>query len=334
MITDPVTHMVELENVSVFISDLPLIDPQALIPLLDEALRNEIGNLLLIGSEFSGSVLALIFAASKTPEKLRVIAVKTPGLSSIDQSAAIQDIAILTGGVAKIKAAEDMLEKVSIADLGHARKARAGYDFVSIVGGKGDAHKLRNHISGLKGALNIEVEHNAHKRIQERIGKLMGGAATLYITGISPSEITVKTELATRTVSTLQAALREGVLPGGGVALLNCRPALLKKMHSCTEADERAAYQILIKALEAPIRALLENAGLDASDVMADIRMAGPGFGYDVMAGKIVKMTESGIYDVTTATKGAVRAAISGASLALTTDVLLHRRTMVESMEP
>ena len=215
----------------------------------------------MIGSEFSGSVLALIFAASKNPEKLRVIAVKTPGIALPDQAAALNDIAVLTGGVAKVKAAEDLLEKVRMADLGHARKARAGYDFFSILGGKGDARKLRDHISGLKGALNIEADHNTHKRIQERIGKLMGGAATLFVPGISPSEVTVKTELATRTVSTLQAALREGVVPGGGVALLNCRPALLKKMHTCTEADERAAYQILIKALEAPTRALLKMPG-------------------------------------------------------------------------
>jgi chaperonin GroEL len=334
MITDPVTHMVEMENVSIFISDLAMVEPQALIPLLDAALQNSIGNLLLIGTEYSGSVLGLIFAANKHPEKLKVIAVKTPGLTTTDQADAMQDMAVLTGGIPRFKAASDTLEKASLADFGHARKARAGYEFFSFIGGKGDARRLRSHIATLQASLKVEEEYNAHKKILERIGKLMGGASTLYVPGSTETEDKAKRELAERTTSTVQAALRDGVVPGGGVALLDCRPMLRKKLHESVDPDERAAYQILIKAMEAPTRALLANAGLDPSEVMAEIRLAGPGFGYDVMEGKIVKMGEAGILDVAAATLGAVRAAISGAALALTTDVLVHRRKLVETTEP
>jgi chaperonin GroEL len=128
--------------------------------------------------------------------------------------------------------------------------------------------------------------------------------------------------------------LREGVVPGGGVAFLDCRDVLRKRLPESNEPEELAAYQILIKALEVPTRIIISNSGMDDNEVMAEIRQAGPGFGYDVQAGKVVKMAESGIFDVYTAVKSAVRSAVSGAGLALTTDVIVHRRKVIESMEP
>lgn len=334
MITDPVKHYSELENVSIFISDLAMNDPQSLIPLLDAAMQKGIGNLLLIGTEYSGSTLALIFAANKNPERFKVAAVKSPGITSIDQTAAMQDIAILTGGKALIRAAGYTLEEASLEDLGKARKIRAGYDFFSIIGGKGDARKLREHITALKVAVEVDEEYNAHKKIQERLGKLIGGAATLYVPGATETELNAKKELAERSANTIKAAMREGVVPGGGVALLGCQKVLREKLHKAVDEDERAAYRILHKAMEAPIRALLDNAGVEISDIMAEVRIAGPGCGYDLITEKIVKVNEVGILDVASAVKSAVRASVSGAALLLTTDVLIHRRKPPETVEP
>ncbi len=334
MVTDPIKHMVELENVSVFISDLAMNDPQALIPLLDTALKNEVKDLLLIGTDYSGPTLALIFAANKSPEKLRVVAEKTPGLSSIDQATAMQDFAVLTGGKALVKAAGNKLDEANLDYLGKARKARAGYDFFSIIGGKGDARQLREHLASLKNAVENQKESYERKKLQERLGKLMGGAATLYVPGSTETEITAKKELAERCANTVRAALREGVVPGGGVALLNCRQPLRDRMTKAVDEDEKAAYRILVRAMEAPIRALLDNSGEVVDEVMAEIRLAGAGFGFDVMTRRIANMSEVGIYDVAAAVKCAVGAAVSGAALALTTDVLLHRRKVQQTFEP
>jgi chaperonin GroEL len=334
MVTDPAKHYVELENASIFISNLSMTDPQALIPLLDDAILKNTGNLLLIASEYSAIVLGLIFAANKNPEKLKVVAVKAPGNNIIEQAAVLEDMAILTGGKAWVEAAGDKLVDARAESFGKARKIRAGFDFFSIIGGKGDPRKLREHINKLKGSVDVEEDYLAHKRLQERVGKFMGGAATLYVPGINEWEIKAKKELAERSANTIKAALREGVVPGGGVALLNCQAVLRNNLNKAVDENEIAAYKMLIKAVEAPIKALVYNAGADVSDALAEVRRAGPGFGYDVMTGKVVNMAAVGILDVTTAVKTAVQSSVSGAALALTTDVLIHRRNLPESFEP
>jgi chaperonin GroEL len=334
MITDPVSQKVELENVAVLISNLNLDDPQSLLPIFESVLQADIHSMLIFGGEFSGTVIGLLMAANKDPSKFRVIGVKTLGVSLIDQTAAMQDLAVLTGGQPRVKAAGDTLNGLTFNDLGQARKVRAGYHYVSLFGGKGDPRQLRAHLTSLRAAFNREEDLDQRKKIQQRIGKLMGGSAILWIGAATETEITYRQELAERTADAVRAALREGVLPGGGVALLACRPVLREKFHQSTEPDERAAYQILIKTMEAPIRAILTNAGLDASDVMAELRLAGDNRGYNVMTGKIVNMMEAGIFDVAAVVKSALRGAISSAALALTTDILIHHKKPVQALEP
>jgi chaperonin GroEL len=334
MITDPVSQKVELENVAVLISNLSIDDPQSLLPIFESVLQADIHSMLIFGSEFSGTVIGLLMAANKDPSKFRVIGVKTLGVSLIDQTAAMQDLAVLTGGQPRVKAAGDTLNGLTFIDLGQVRKVRAGYHYVSLFGGKGDPRQLRAHLTSLHAAFDREEDLDQRKKIQKRIGKLMGGSATLWIGAATETEITYRQELAERTADAVRAALREGVLPGGGVALLACRPVLSEKFHQSTEPDERAAYQILIKTMEAPIRAILTNAGLDASDVMAELRLAGDNRGYNVMTGKIVNMMEAGIFDVAAVVKSALRGAISSAALALTTDILIHHKKPVQALEP
>ena len=334
MITDPVSQKVELENVAVLISNLSIDDPQSLLPIFESVLQADIHSMLIFGSEFSGTVIGLLMAANKDPSKFRVIGVKTLGVSLIDQTAAMQDLAVLTGGQPRVKAAGDTLNGLTFNDLGQVRKVRAGYHYVSLFGGKGDPRQLRAHLTSLRAAFDREEDLDQRKKIQKRIGKLMGGSATLWIGAATETEITYRQELAERTADAVRAALREGVLPGGGIALLACRPVLREKFHQSTEPDERAAYQILIKTMEAPIRAILTNAGLDASDVMAELRLAGDNRGYNVMTGKIVNMMEAGIFDVAAVVKSALRGAISSAALALTTDILIHHKKPVQALEP
>jgi len=160
----------------------------------------------------------------------------------------------------------------------------------------------------------------------------MGGSATLWVGGATELEINARKELAQRTSDALRGAITDGVLPGGGVSLLACRPALQEMLDQSTDPDERAAYRILIKALEEPIRTILTNAGYDASEVMAEIKRAEAGYGFDVRSGQIVDIAKAGIFDAASVQKAAVHSAVASAALALTIDVLIHRKTPKESL--
>ena len=156
----------------------------------------------------------------------------------------------------------------------------------------------------------------------------------MWVGAVTKLEIEARKEMAKRTAEALRGAVREGVLPGGGVSLLACRPALQQRLDQSADSDERAAYRILLKAMEAPIRAILTNAGYDASEVMAEIRLAGQGHGFDVLSRQVVDMAEAGIWDAAAVLKAAVRGAVAGAALALTTDVLIHHKEPPQSVEP
>jgi chaperonin GroEL len=210
--------------------------------------------------------------------------------------------------------------------LGHARRAWANRSYFGIVGGKGDPRALRKHIVNLRVAFSQAEDPAVRKKLRERIGKLMGGSATLWVGAASELEITARKELAQRTADALRGAIMEGVLAGGGVSLLACRPVLQRALDQSTDADERAAYRILTKAMTEPIRTIIANAGYDASEIMAETKRAEPGHGFDVRSGQIVDMAQAGIFDAASVQAEAVRSAVAGAALALTVDVLVHRR--------
>src|SRR6185369_16388080 len=135
-------------------------------------------------------------------------------------------------------------------------------------------------------------------KLQQRIGKLIGGSATLYIGGATELELNARKELAERTAQTLRGAVLEGVLPGGGAALLACRPLLQVQLDRSNSTDERAAYRILLRAIEEPVRTLLSNAGYEASEILGQINRAGPGYGFDLNSRQVVDMAQAGIFDV------------------------------------
>jgi chaperonin GroEL len=184
---------------------------------------------------------------------------------------------------------------------------------------------LRQHIATLRTAFAKNNELEVRKRLRQRIGKLLGGSAVLRIGHPSPLTVQIYKELAERTAEAKRGAMHNGVLPGGGVALLACKALLLDQCHQAEDLDQIAAYRILVKAVESPIRALLENAGEEPFEILSQIAAAGPGCGYDVVRRKIVNMAEAGIVDSAAVIREAVCRAIDGAALALTVDVLVHR---------
>lgn len=332
MIADEVKLETQLGPSAILISDFEIDDPHQLVPLLELAIGAEIGALLIVASRLSESALGLLI--NQDAAKLRAIAVKTPGLGADEQAAALQDLAILTGGRPLLTAAGDALSGLKVEDLGGARRAWANRHFFGVVGGGGDPRALRAHIAHLRGAFGRIEDSEARDKLRERIGRLLGGAATLFVGGATEAEIIARQELAQRTADALRGAIAGGVVPGGGIALLACRSALRRLLERSTDPDQRAAYDILLAALEVPARTLLSNGGYDAAEILADIGRAGPGYGFDIVSGQIVDMAAAGIFDAVTVQQAAVRGAVMSAALALTIDVLLHHRKRETAYAP
>lgn len=330
-----------IDNAHILISDLEIEEPQQLIPLLNLAVRNNIKEVLLISSTLSERAMAILLA-KPNQERVRVAAVKTPGFSIDQQRDALEDLAVLTGGRAFIKVAGDTLENVRLEDLGRARRAWADREYFGIIGGRGNPRAIRQHIGVLRQALRSATtpltpgtygaDGPDRKRMNERLGKLTGGSATLIVGGGSPIDIEERVELAKRTADAMRGALREGVVAGGGVALLKCRDALRACLHGTEDTDARAAYSIMLQALEEPFRTIVDNAGLLPGKALAEAEALGADCGYDVLARSVVSMPEAGIFDSVTVVKGAVRSAIAGAALALSTEAIIHRKNPPEGL--
>ena len=323
MISDREKMRTVFENAAILISDLVISEPQALFPVLEMALRNEVKSLIIVAGKLSDATIGFLLTNRK-PEQFQVAAVTTPDYGKDPQAAALQDMAILTGGRAFLTATGDTFNQIRLEDLGKARRAWADLRNFGIIGGKGDPKALRRHIHTLQKTYAHIDDPATKERLLLRLGKLMGGSATLWVGADTEMAVERRVELAKRTAAAMRLALEDGVIPGAGVALLACRQALRERLAQAVETDERAAYEILIKAAEAPIRTIASNAKYDASDVMADLRLAGSGHGLDVVRDKIVNVEESGIYDPAGVVKAALFGAVKTAGLALTVDVVVH----------
>jgi chaperonin GroEL len=313
-----------LENPAVLITDLDIEDPRDLMPVLALAIEANLGSLLIVARKIGDSGLSLL-ASPRAQERLKMLAVKTPSPPGDAQAAVMQDLVMLAGGRFFTKATGDSIRRVKLEDLGRVRSAWATRFRWGIAGGQGDPRRLREHLANLRSAFERDTDSKTRKALQERIGKLMGGSALLYIGALTEMDLEARKELAQRTADAMRAAMRDGVVPGGGVALLSCCPALRERLEQSTELEERAAYRILLRGMEAPIRTIVGNAGFDPSVVMSEVGQAGPGHGFDVVNGQVVRMAEAGIYDAAAVHKSAVHSAVGGAALALTTDVVVHR---------
>lgn len=325
MIVEPPAVRIELENPAILVTDLRISQPEQLLPVLTCALQHDMRRLMIIAREMSDSSLAFLLANNRDRDKLQIIAVRTPGYGAEEQAWATTDIVALCGGQAFVEAAGDSLRNVRPEHFGRARRGWAGFQSFGLIGGKGDPRALRRHIAAIRDTFDVTGSIVEREKLQKRLGKLLGGSATLRIGGATETEVDTRLDLAERTAKVIRGALREGVVPGGGVALLKCQPTLQERLPMAADVEEKAAYAILARAMAAPARTIAANAGYDASDVLAEIRHAQNGAGFDVLTGKTVDMLEAGIVDSASVTKAAVYAGTSSAALALTIDVLVHR---------
>ena len=326
MITDFEKLRTPLKETAILLTNLDIEDANQLVPVIEATKQAGLSALLILANKLSNEATALLLANTK-PDEFQAIAIKTPGTGGTKQTAALQDLVRLTGGTIFLKGVGDVdFDKIKVSDLGQVRKAWADQKNFGVVGGKGDPRALRKHIAALRAAYKRANDQEERHTLQQRIGKLISGSAVLSIGGSTNAEIKARKESAERTCDTVRGAMINGVLPGGGVGLLACRTKLRRRLEQAQNSDERAAYTILLRAVEEPIRALAANAGHEPSEVLAKINRGGLECGFDVRSGQVVNIRQAGIFDSAKAQKTAVQSAIASAALALTTEVLVQHK--------
>jgi len=317
---------------AVLATDLALNEPTEAIEILETALSLGITHLLLVVSSLSDKALAPLLNPNNR-DRIQVLAVKTPGTGLEAQAANLTDLAMLTGGRPVFGATQARPGDVQAADFGYARRIWAYKESFGITSGKGDPAAIREHVRRLQEAYWQAEETDDVEKLLKRLGHLMNGSATLWIGALTEDEYQSRKEVAQRTARALRMALLEGVLPGGGVALLTCLPVIEARIHQLSDMDAIAAHRILVQALQAPFRTLLENSGYEAGQALAALENAKQGYGFDLRSGQITDMRQAGIVDPARVVKEAVRSAVSSAALLLTTDVLVHKRNPVEALQ-
>nr|MDA8216781.1 hypothetical protein [Dehalococcoidales bacterium] len=264
----------------------------------------------------------------KTLDSLAVLA---PGFAA-DEAANLEDLGALSGARVIWQASGESIGRIAAEELGRAREAWATGEYFGIVGGRGDPRALRAHIASVRAALRGERDHLKRDALRRRLGRLVGGVAKLRVGAATASELEYRRSLAERTVHVLRDAMSGGALPGAGSALLACQPAVAAA--ETHDEDEAMAFKVLHRALEEPLRTIAHNVGLEPCTAVERARAAGPGWGLDARSGQIVELVPSGIVDPAPVVEAALRAAVSGATMALTIDVLVHRRLRPTMVEP
>ncbi len=326
MITDPDRRVANVYNAALLLTNIKLSDQDVpkLAELVDMVMKHGRDSLVIVAPSVSDRVVGLLLLNGNEKEngKFATLAAKVAEIQP-RQTLDLEDMAILTGGRVINREAGESLDGIKWEDLGQARRVWASQFHLGVVAGEGDKHELRGHIIALRKSIPKIDDKYLRELTLLRVGRLMGGAAIMRVGGSTDSELTVRKDLAERTARVLRAGIEQGVVPGGGIALLDCQPSLRDESSS---EGQGVAFRILAEAMEAPFRVILSNAGFDPSTCLMQVRMSGPKCAFDVCTGKVVDVEDSGILDVVSVLKAACRTAITTAALALTTDVLVHRR--------
>lgn len=325
LVNEQVVKRIELVDTNIFICDFTIDDPRELFPVIECAVDAKLKSLVIFARNMNEAALSLVHAANR-PDRFQALALKIPDPNPDLRNAAIEDLSVLTGTTPLLKVMGHTLESVTAAHFGRTRRFWATSHQFGLHGPRGNPRQWRRHLLRLEEQFRVEKDKDQRDQLEARIGKLLGGSATLFVGGSTEPEIEIRKNLAERAATSVRMALREGVLPGCGLALMNVRPALEERLAAATEADERAAIGILLDALATPTRTIYENAGYNASDVMAKMSFAPPDSVFDVLSGEVVDLQDAGILDCATVVKRSTRNAISTAALALTIDVLVHLR--------
>jgi len=317
-ITNAEQMKAELEDPYILITDKKISAINDILPALEKIVQVS-KNMVIIAEDIEGESLATL-VVNKLRGTLSPLAIKAPGFGD-RRKAMLQDIAVLTGGTVISEEIGRKLDSVTVQDLGQARKVIADKDNTTIVEGKGKVKDIEARIKQIRSEIDISTSDYDKEKLQERLAKLAGGVAVIKVGGATETELKEKKHRVEDALSATRAAVEEGILPGGGIALLNALSALKKvKM----EGDEATGVNLLKRALEEPLRCIATNSGREGSVVINAVKESKPGIGYDALKDELgVNMIERGIVDPLKVTRSALQNAASIACMILTTESLV-----------
>ncbi|MGB1211713.1 MAG: chaperonin GroEL, partial [Lacinutrix venerupis] len=317
-VTDSEKMIADLENPYVLLYDKKVSTMKDLLPILEPVAQTG-KPLLIIAEDVDGEALATL-VVNKLRGSLKIAAVKAPGFGD-RRKAMLEDIAILTGGTVISEERGFTLENASIEMLGTAERITIDKDNTTVVNGSGDKDMIKNRVNQIKSQIESTTSDYDKEKLQERLAKLAGGVAVLYVGAASEVEMKEKKDRVDDALHATRAAVEEGIVAGGGVALVRAK-SVLEKI-TTENLDETTGIQIVARAIEAPLRTIVENAGGEGSVVVNKVMEGKKDFGYDAKTETYVDMLKAGIIDPKKVTRIALENAASVAGMILTTECAL-----------
>ena len=319
MVTDTDKMEAVIDDATILITDKKISNIQELLPVLEQVVQSG-RKLVIIAEDIEGEALSTLIV-NKLRGTFTCVAVKAPGFGDRRKDM-LKDIAVLTGGQVISSELGFELKEATLDMLGNARQVKVTKENTIIVGGAGDQNEIKGRIGQIKASIEVSTSDFDKEKLHERLAKLAGGVAVIKVGAATETEMKEKKLRIEDALNATRAAVEEGIVAGGGTALVDCIPAV-KKLVSATSGDEQTGVKIVLRALEEPVRQIAENAGFEGSVIVDGVKNRKAGIGFDAYNEKYVDMIEAGIVDPTKVTRSALQNAASVAAMVLTTESLV-----------